>query len=367
MPFTAARAVDITDEQPERGVHLPAEMTPIESIWAKIREREPWTDAEREQTLDDLFPDDEKVFPYLKRFATLMILSTMIASFGLIANSTAVVIGAMLVAPLMTPMLALAASLMYAQMRRFAGSLTVIVLGTFGAIVTGWLVAKVAGGGLTATSLSPELIARTSPSLLDLGIAIAAGLAGGYVLTHKGAGSSLPGVAIAVALVPPLATVGVALEFGAGELAVGALLLYTTNLIAIVLSASIVMFISGFVPDYVRQIARGHLGLRLLPWGLALLAITVPLGLHTKAVLEDEAFARDVTRAVEEWDPQAEIVHMDADRSGSRATVSITVATSASDLQPAWKLAESITTEHGVDLDLDIRYRRENTDAASTS
>ena len=342
-------------------------MTPIESIWSKIREREPWTDEEREQTLDELFPDDEKIIPYLKRFATLMILSTMIAAFGLIANSAAVVIGAMLVAPLMTPMLALAASLMYAQMRRFMGSVTVIILGTLGAIATGWLVSRLAAGTLTAGSLSPELLARTSPSLLDLGIAIAAGLAGGYVLTHKGAGSSLPGVAIAVALVPPLATVGVALEFGAIEFALGALLLYTTNLIAIVLSASIVMFISGFVPDYVRQIARGHLGLRLLPWGLALLAVTVPLGLHTKSVLEDEAFVKDVTTAVEEWDPRAEILEIDADRSGSRATVSMTVATTTSDLQPAWKLAESITREYGIDLDLDVRYQRESTAAASTS
>jgi uncharacterized hydrophobic protein (TIGR00271 family) len=341
-------------------------MTPLESIWSKIREREPWTDEEREQTLNDLFPDDEEIIPYLKRFATMMILSTMIASFGLISNSAAVVIGAMLVAPLMTPMLSLASSLMYVQMRRFVGSLTVIVLGTLGAIVTGWLVAKVAGGTLTAASLSPELIARTNPSLLDLGIAIAAGLAGGYVLTHKGAGSSLPGVAIAVALVPPLATVGVALEFGATELALGALLLYTTNLIVIVLSASIVMFISGFVPDYVRQIARGRLGLRLLPWGLALLAIAVPLGIHTRAVLEDEALVRDVTNAVEEWDPQAAIVGIDADRSGSRATVSMTVATTTTDLPPAWKLAERITAENGLELDLDIRYQRESTDAAST-
>ena len=367
MPPQQRGTPNITDEQPDHGAHLPVDMTPIETIWAKVREREPWTDEERKQTLDELFPDDHTLIPYLKRFATLIILSTMIASFGLIANSAAVVIGAMLVAPLMTPMLALAASLMYAQMRRFLGSLTVIILGTLGAIVTGWVVAKVAGGTLTASSLSPELLARTAPSLLDLGIAVAAGLAGGYVLTHKGAGSSLPGVAIAVALVPPLATVGVALEFGVTDLALGALLLYTTNLIAIVLSASIVMFISGFVPDYVRQIARGHLGLRLLPWGLALVAIAVPLGLHTKAVIEEEAFVRDITNAVEDWDPQATIVKIDADRSGSQATVSMTVATTTSDLRPAWELAEAITVEHGIELDLDIRYQRESTDAASTS
>lgn len=353
-------------DRSDHTVKTPIEMTPIESIWGKIREREPWTDEERETTLDELFPDDERIIPYLKRFATLMILSTTIAAFGLIANSAAVVIGAMLVAPLMTPMLALAASLMYAQMKRFLGSLTLIFLGTVGAIITGWLVAKLAGGALTAASLSPELVARTTPSLLDLGIAVAAGLAGGYVLTHKGAGSSLPGVAIAVALVPPLATVGVALEFGSVDRALGALLLYSTNLIAIVLSASIVMFISGFVPDYVRQIARGHLGLRLLPWGLALVLVAVPLGLHTRSVLEDEAFVRNVTEAVAEWDPQAQIIEIDADRTGDRATVSMTVATT-SDLKPAWQLAETITNNHGIALDLDIRYQREAIDAASTN
>ena len=243
------------------------DLAPISQIWESITQREEWTDDERADVLNELFPDDERIVPYLKRFAALMILSTTIAAFGLIGDSAAVVIGAMLVAPLMTPMLALAASLTYAQMRRFVGSLSLVVIGTVGAIATGWVVARIAGGSLTAASLSSELLARTTPSLLDLGIAVAAGLAGGYVLTHKGAGSSLPGVAIAVALVPPLATVGVALELQANDQAIGALLLYSTNLVAIVLSASVVMVVSGFVPDYIRQAARGKIGLRLLPWG----------------------------------------------------------------------------------------------------
>jgi len=84
-------------------------------------------------------------------------------------------------------------------------------------------------------------------------------------------------------------------------------------------------------------------------------------------VLEDEAFVRDVTSAVDEWDPQAKIVAIDADRSGTHGTVSMTVATSASDLQPAWKLAQRITDEHGIELELDVRYQRESTDAASTN
>ncbi len=357
--------MDPTNEPTDHGT-AEAELAPIGMIWGRIRERESWTDAERIEVLDDLFPEDDRIVPYTKRFATLILLSTTIAAFGLIANSAAVVIGAMLVAPLMTPMLALAASLMYAQMQRFVGSLAMIVFGTVAAIATGWVIARIAGGSLTPTSLSSELLARTTPSLFDLGIAVAAGLAGGYVLTHKGAGSSLPGVAIAVALVPPLATVGVAWEINATEQAVGALLLYSTNLIAIVLSASVVMLVSGFVPDHIRDAARGRIGLRLLPWVIALIVIALPLAAHTRTVIEDEAFVRDVVSAVAEWDPQASVVDIDADRSGGNATVSLTIGTTA-ERQPAWELAKAISDDSGVRLDLDIRYQEETTDAASTS
>jgi uncharacterized hydrophobic protein (TIGR00271 family) len=339
---------------------------PAVSLWDRLREREEWTDTERQEVLDDLFPDDHRLLHYVKRFATLIVLSTTIAAFGLLANSAAVVIGAMLVAPLMTPILALAASLVYAQMRRFVGALLMVVAGTIAAIAVGWLVAFIASGGVTPDSLDSEILARTTPSLLDLGIAVAAGLAGGYVLTHKGSTSSLPGVAIAVALVPPLATVGVTLRLGSGDLAAGALLLYTTNLIAIVLSASIVMLASGFVPDHVRQLAKGKIGIRLLPWALALAAVAVPLAIHTSAVIQEEAFARLVSRTVTEWDSRATILELDTDIGRSRASIDITVAT-VGEGRPAWELAQLIADAQGVDVDLDVQYQGARTDASSTS
>lgn len=339
---------------------------PAVSIWDRLREREEWTDAERQQTLDDLFPDDHRVFQYVKRFATLIVLSTMIAAFGLLSNSAAVVIGAMLVAPLMTPMLALSASLIYAQMRRFVGALLMVVFGTLAAIAVGWLVALIASGGLTPDAFDSEILARTSPSLLDLGIAVAAGLAGGYVLTHKGTTSSLPGVAIAVALVPPLATVGITLQLGATDLAYGALLLYTTNLIAIVLSASIVMLMSGFVPDQIRQLARGKMGIRLLPWAMALVAVAVPLAIHTRAVIDDEAFSRLVSQTVEQWDPRATIVDLETDIGDGRATVAVTVATTGEG-RPAWELAQIIADTRDIDVDVDVVFENVRTDASSTS
>lgn len=176
----------------------------------------------------------------------------------------------------------------------------------------------------------------------------------------------MPGVAIAVALVPPLATVGVTLRLGATDLATGALLLYTTNLIAIVLSASLVMLMSGFVPDHVRQLARGKIGIRLLPWVIALAVVAVPLALHTRDVIEEEAFSRLVSQTVVKWDPRATVVDLDTDIGGDRATVVITVATTG-DGRPAWELAQLIADTRGVDVDVDINFQNVRTDASSTS
>jgi len=341
--------------------------TPAVTLWNRIRSREDWTDHERQQVLDDLFPADHRAVHYVKRFATLLVLSTTIAAFGLVANSAAVVIGAMLVAPLMTPMLALASSLVYGEMRRFVGSLMLILVGTVAAIAVGWFVALLASGSVTAGAFDSEILARTSPSLLDLGIAISAGLAGGYVLTHKGSGASLPGVAIAVALVPPLATVGVTMKLGSADLARGALLLYTTNLIAIVLSAAVVMMASGFVPQDVRAIARGKFRIRLLPWAVALLVVAIPLGLHTRSVIEDEAFTRLVTQSVAEWDPRASILEIRTDFSSERSTVDVTVATTSNSRRPAWELARLIADTRGVDVDVAVSFQTAVSDASSTS
>ena len=117
----------------------------------------------------------------------------------------------------------------------------------------GWMIAAISPGFASARDLPPELLLRTSPSLLDLGVAVAAGFAAGYVLTHRDASSVLPGVAVAVALVPPLAAIGVLANVGAGAEARGAFLLYLTNLGAIIVVAMALLFTSGFAPHDRRQ------------------------------------------------------------------------------------------------------------------
>ena len=175
----------------------------------------------------------------------LTALSTAIASLGLIANSAAVVIGAMLVAPLMQPIVALAAGLVLARPRAEAMSLGLIVLASaeaFGvAALVGWLVPS-----FRIITLTPEILARTAPALLDLLIAVAAGAAGAYLTVRPRAGGALAGVAIAVALVPPLGACGVLVAHGNDRLAGGAFFLFLTNLVGIVLAAVVVFLATGF-------------------------------------------------------------------------------------------------------------------------
>jgi uncharacterized membrane protein len=243
-------------------------------------------------------------------------------------------------------------------------SAAVLLGGTLAAIATGWVVSRIAPGTLTAAELTPELVARAVPSLLDLGVAIAAGLAGGYVLTHPRAGSSLPGVAIAVALVPPLATVGIALELGASAAAQGALLLFTTNLVAIVLSAMIVMLISGFVPSDTRLMVKGRLRIGFAVAALATIGVAVPLTLHTLDVVRDQGFTREVISAVREWDPAGRIVEVEADIGESQASVDLVVASTRSPV-PAWRLAELLAQDRDVPVDVAVDYRLEQRDAAT--
>jgi uncharacterized hydrophobic protein (TIGR00271 family) len=172
-----------------------------------------------------------------------LLLSAGIATLGLVLDSPAVVIGAMLISPLMGPILA--AGLAFAAADLYLGlkSLVSIVLSTLVAVLfSGFLVWL-----LPFQFPTDEILARTHPNLLDLGVALLSGLAGSIVVCRGGGGggvTALPGVAIAVALMPPLCTVGFGLGSGLNWAIVsGAGLLYLTNFAAIVTSAFVVFFI----------------------------------------------------------------------------------------------------------------------------
>jgi uncharacterized hydrophobic protein (TIGR00271 family) len=175
-------------------------------------------------------------------FVTLMVLSTTMAAIGLIQNSAAVVIGAMLVAPLMTPLLGLGLALVQGNTVLVRISLRSVMLGLCVSLLGGFLV-----GFFTPSLVEPtrEMLARGGPGLLDLFVAFAAGLAAAYASSRPGLIAALPGVAIAAALVPPIATSGLALSLGDFPLAIGALLLFGINMVTIVLASMISLWMVG--------------------------------------------------------------------------------------------------------------------------
>lgn len=214
----------------------------------------------RHGVIDELFASGDEFPSYLRRFAVLMALSVVIATYGMRDNSEAVVIGAML--------LAWALQLLAQQ---------------------------------TEASLTPVLLGRTSPTTVDLAIALAAGAAGAYVQTRRKALSSLPGVAIAVALVPPLAAVGMFIGLGEYSDAGGAFLLYTTNLAGIVFAAALVFLAVGFTPRSLLKRSQRSVGVGLAVALASVLLILGPLAYNTVQIYNNAQDVRGSRGIVQDW------------------------------------------------------------------
>jgi len=353
-------APEDTGPRDDQGGSIEADtaMTPPGSILQRVRSTITLSpDDDEHAVLDELIPEGDDFVSYLLQFCSLTMLSASIAAFGLLADSGAVVIGAMLVAPLMVPITAAAAATVRAQNRRLVRALLIIALGVFLAIAVGYLTASVAGFDIVGRSDLPrEVAGRTFPGLLDLGIAITAGAAAGYISTRRSTTTALPGVGIAVALVPPLATAGITLELGLTSDARNAFLLFLTNLAAIIFTASVVLLISGFRPD--EKVAGASLPLRLGITLLAVVAVAIPLTLHTRSTIRDSSLRRAVTESVGVWDGTVRVIELRADLAGGTAQIDL-ILSGPNAPRPAWKLAELVRDAFGAPVDLELRYERD--------
>ncbi len=181
-------------------------------------------------------------------FLVLTVSSCIIASLGLLMNSAAVIIGAMLIAPLMLPLRGLALGMLDTDRLLVKSSLVTLLMGTATAI----LISGVVGGifSLPEASFGSEILGRTQPNLADLAVAVAAGAISGFAKIRRKLSDALAGTAISVALMPPLCVVGIALSQNALPLASGAFLLYFTNLLGITLSCIIIFILGGYYLEY---------------------------------------------------------------------------------------------------------------------
>lgn len=250
--------------------------TAKESLTALVEKPLPWLRHAATEDFRELYQQLRESAKASTGFMIMMLLSTLLATFGLYANSAPVIIGAMLLAPLMAPIVSLA----MAFARQDEG---LLVQGTK-TLLAGMLVAL---GCAIALSLfipmaviTSEISARLTPNLLDMGVAIVSGIAAAYAHARAHVAKGLAGVAIAVALVPPLAVTGIGIGWWSWQVTSGALLLFATNLAGIIFAGAITFGLLGFAP-----FNRAKRGLTLALFAIVL--ISVPLAVSFKTMIKE--------------------------------------------------------------------------------
>lgn len=255
---------------------------------------------------ETLLYDGPRASRKLTRFWTLLPLATVIAAGGVVSDSTATVIGAMIVAPLMTPILAAVLSIVTGDRANILRSLVLVVSGSASAIVIGYLVGLLVPLGVTADT-SSQVAGRVSPTLMDLIVALATGAVGAFAQCRDDIADTLPGVAIAISLVPPLAVVGLTAEAGALDQSLGALLLFGTNVAAILVSGCAVMALFR-VPLRSDVGAPGRSSVRRALAAVVAFAVVVaiPLTASTVSIIERNEEMRAMAEVADVWAAEAD-------------------------------------------------------------
>jgi uncharacterized hydrophobic protein (TIGR00271 family) len=250
--------------------------------------------------LGKLFFEGEDQRKYLERFGVLLFLSAAIATFGVVGESAATVIGAMIIAPLMTPIIATAAALVVGQLRP-AGRATLVVLAGVLVVISigfvlGWFYTGVIDFGSNG-----QIVNRVEPTVIDLFGALACGAAGAFAMSRDDVSDSLPGVAVSISLVPPLTITGLGLAAGDWPVAIGSLLLFGTNYLSILLAGGAVLALLGLSRAATERLEVRTRRSAFVAILIGVALVTVPLAV-TSARLEDESETRlEAKEIIQEW------------------------------------------------------------------
>ena len=276
---------DSSKEKEEKKKELNVSSLPMGKLRTELTKGYlPWVRHATSEEFKELFTLLKKNSQTSSTYLVLMALSTMIATFGLFGNSGPVVIGAMILAPLMGPIISLAMGALRQDGILIKNSLITIfwgvVLGIIFAVFITWLT--------PLKTMNSEILARIRPNLLDLGIAVASGIAGAYAHSKEEIAKTLAGVAISVALVPPLAVAGIGLGWGNWNVFCGASLLLGTNLAGIVMAAALTFMLLGFSPF--RLAKKGI----LISVGILIL-VTAPLVLSFREMVRENQLIQQLS------------------------------------------------------------------------
>ena len=299
-----------------------------------------------------LFIDGPETARRLADFFALLLLATVIATFGVISASVATVIGAMIVAPLMGPIMATAAAVVLGSAQRVLSSLALVAAGVVSVILLSTVLAVIVPDVIISFTENAEIASRTSPGLVALLTALAAGAAGAYITAREDLADSMGGVAIAISLVPPLCVVGISLSQGNLDAAGGALLLFSTNFLAILLAGGIVFLLSGLgrlaATDGATLVRRNAFILVIV----ATLLIAIPLGITSYQAVDNALDTRAAQADISSWleGTNHRVVSVSV-----RGRDVITTVEGSGDLRPLRELANRLAETLGRPVVVDVR------------
>jgi uncharacterized hydrophobic protein (TIGR00271 family) len=301
--------------------HAPLPRFWLRRVWNAIYDLFPTLEAEERSTVYRRIREEARADI---DFFIMISLAAIISTLGLLLNSPAVIIGGMLVAPLMSPIIGIALAIAQGDIRLLRDAAESTIKGIFLAVVIALFLASAS----PLSVVNEEILARTTPNLLDLVVALASGAAGAYAISRKDVSAALPGVAIAAALVPPLGVIGIGLAINRPEVAGGGLLLFGTNLVAIILAGAMSFLLLGFRPA--RGVRERTIRLRrgLVVSVLFLFLISLPLafilGKAAQATQEREIISRMLNQELNSLEGVS-LASFDFDHQGKAIVLTVTV------------------------------------------
>lgn len=284
----------------------------------------------------------------LSRFWILLILASTIAAAGIVAESTAAVIGAMIVAPMMLPIQGTMLSTVLGDRVNLVRSIALMAAGATAAVGIGFIVGLLVANDVVAATNS-QVAGRVHPGLIDLLAALATGVVGSFALIRRDISDTLPGVAIAISLVPPLVVSGLTLESGAFEEALGALLLFITNVASILATGVVVMALFKVQQSPALKSTPAASLVHKHRAGIAistmLVLVAIPLTISSANTATATVRENAIRSTAEQWADDAEWDLVSVDTGLNRVFLRVTGPLPAPDTD---ELA-TLIAEHGVD------------------
>jgi uncharacterized hydrophobic protein (TIGR00271 family) len=289
----------------------------------------PLSGENRKVVIDEVTPAASPGF----NFYLLVVLSCSIATLGLITNSPAVIIGAMLVAPLMSPLVGIGLAAITGNTKLLRNSFLSLLVGAVLAIALATLMTLVNNllPFISMQQLPAEVTARMHPTPVDMVIALAGGIAAAYAMTEPDLSAALPGVAIATALMPPLCTIGIGIALNRWDVAGGASLLFVTNAVTIAFAAALVFFLRGFSANL--RITDHKVPRSLIIAALITVILLVPLTYFGVKFFQEATENRLINTVVAQEVKKindADLVDLSETRSGTTLNMVITIRTANS-------------------------------------